>query len=76
MKNLDFLTGFLLASCLFLLVSANSKQTNTEQVSRYHVSFSDGFGSIVYDAVTGKKKRVAMKDLKDETITLKQHLEN
>ena len=55
MKNLNFVTGFLAATCFFLLISANSKQNPTENMARYQLTIG-GTGGYVYDAVTGYYK--------------------
>ncbi len=72
MKYSNFITGFLLASCLFLLISANTKTGQSENVPRYHLTF--GTGPIIYDAVTGKYVRITPVELK-ESSNLKSFLE-
>lgn len=74
MKNLKFVAGFLLASCLFLLINATTHSEQTEGVPRYHVL--QGYTRpIVYDAVTGKKVSTTAKVLENDAVTLKQILE-
>ncbi len=58
MKNLNFVTGFLAASCLFLLISANTKTTPTEDVPRYHLTWTNAGPVYAYDAITGKFKEI------------------
>ena len=71
MKNLNFLSGFLLAICLFFMISASTNSQQTEQIPRYHITHT-GYNqkAYVYDAVTGELEIVNFDRINDNS-TLK-----
>jgi hypothetical protein len=68
MKNLNFITGFLAASCLFLLIGAAAKPSPNEEVPRYHITYQAGSGeATVYDAVTGEIELMKYAKVNDDS---------
>jgi len=73
MEYSKFIAGFILASCLFLLISATSNNTNTaDEIPRYHIAWLGGGGTqgVAYDAVTGECKQINWGEAKNGNIKL------
>ena len=76
MKNQSFLSGFLAASCLFLLISASTKENQSTDVPRYHLAWQSANAEVtVYDAVTGELEIIKYGRINDDS-NLKDLLQN